>query len=129
MPPIKSPDGKHTATWRWGGEMWMSGPEWGYLAVDGNEEIKGASDKILWSEDSQYLAFVHLNVQNIPNNRGAEGMHFRVGILKFPERKIHYCMGNLNLSEIMLNAFCGKSLSVSVNGADREIMLNDIQWV
>lgn len=42
-----SPDGKHIAKWRWGGEMWMSGPERGWLSVDGREEIEGAMDRNL----------------------------------------------------------------------------------
>lgn len=52
-----SPNNKHLAQWRWGGETWMSGPQWGYLSVDGMTEIKGATEDFIWSEDSQFLAF------------------------------------------------------------------------
>ena len=55
--------------------MWMSGPEWGWLSIDGRDEIIGATpDDVVWSDDGQFMAFVRLHIQDVPNRQGAEGI-------------------------------------------------------
>ncbi len=124
----KSPNGMHMAKWKYGGEMWMSGPEWGYLAVDGAREFKGATEEVLWSEDSNFLAFVILHIEDVPNRKGAEGFSFRVAVLRMADGVLRYCLGNLRLSEIKLKTFSGGHLAVEVNGEPRQVHVENIQW-
>jgi hypothetical protein len=124
----KSPNGEHHAKWRWGGEMWMSGPEWGYLSVDGSHEFKGAAEEVIWSEDSRYLAFVVLHIEDVPNRKGAEGINFRVGILRIADWQLRYCLGNLKLSEIKLESFTGGLVTALVNGNSKQIQVDKVQW-
>ena len=94
-----SPDKNHVALWRWGGEMWMSGPEWGWLAVDENEEIKGViPEDVIWSEDSQFMAFIKLHIEDVPNRQGVEGLSFRVGVMRMSDYMVRYCLGNRQLA-------------------------------
>ncbi|EGR1894233.1 hypothetical protein D3O61_21995 [Vibrio vulnificus] len=123
-----SPDGKYVATYRSGGEMWMSGPEWGYLSIDNNEEIKGATQDILWSSDCQYIVFVKLVIDEVPNGRGTEGMSFRVAVVRLSDFKIRYCLGNNKLAELKLKSCCLDEISVLVNGQSKLIKLASIYW-
>ena len=116
----KSPNGVHLAKWKWGGEMWMSGPEWGYLSVDGMNEFKGAASEAIWSEDSKYLAFVSINIEDVPNRKGTEGMSYRVAILRIEDGILRYCLGNLRLSRIKLESFTNGCLTAIVNGNQRQ---------
>ena len=108
--------------------MWMSGPAWGYLSVDDAHEFKGASDEIIWSAGSQYLAFVTLHIEDAPNRKGAEGINFRVGLLRISDWQLRYCLGNLKLSEIKLSSFSEGLLMVLVNGKPKQIQADKIQW-
>lgn len=124
-----SPDKNHVALWRWGGEMWMSGPEWGWLAVDENEEIKGViPEDVIWSEDSQFMAFIKLHIEDVPNRQGVEGLSFRVGVMRMSDYMVRYCLGNRQLAELKLQTITTKSLPVSVNGKLKTIDLGKIEW-
>lgn len=124
-----SPDKKHVVKWRWGGEMWMSGPEWGWLTVDENEEIKGVTpEDVIWSEDSQFMAFVKLHIEDVPNRQGVEGLSFRVGVMRMADYTVRYCFGNRQLSELKLQTITPQLLTVSVNGELRTIELGKVEW-
>lgn len=108
--------------------MWMSGPEWGWLAIDDQAEIKGATDNILWSEDSQFVAFIRLHVEAVPNRQGAEGMSFRVGVVRMSDKNIRYCLGNKKLAEVKLKSVTSESISVFTNGEQKSFDLSSIDW-
>lgn len=123
-----SPDKKHTAKWRWGGEMWMSGPEWGYLSIANKIEIKGVLPEVVWSENSDFLAFVKLHIEDVPTRQGAEGMSFRVGVLRTSDFSVHYCLGNRKLAAVKLRSITPQSVTVLVNGKEKTISLENIRW-
>lgn len=123
-----SPNEKHIAKWRWGGEMWMSGPEWGYLAIGESHEIKGATSDVLWSPSSDFIAFVKLHIDDVPNRKGAEGMSFRIAVIRISDFRLRYFLGNKRLSDIKLVSLNSKSLEVSVNGEKRSIDLGGVDW-
>lgn len=123
-----SPDGKHIAKWRWGGEMWMSGPEWGWLSVDGREEIEGATSDVLWSQDSLLLAFVKLHIEQVPNRQGAEGFSFRVGLMRMVDHQVRYCLGNRGLARMKLETVTQQHLGVLVDGVPTTVSLGKIRW-
>ena len=128
MLEFPSPDKQLTANWRSGGEMWMSGPEWGYLSLATLPEIKGALSEILWSDDSKLLAFVKLHVEDVPSRQGAEGFSFRVGVIRMLDGHIRYCIGNKNLSEIKLLSLTTANLTLAVGGRIKSVDLRKIQW-
>lgn len=107
----------------------MSGPEWGWLVIDDQEEIKGATDDVLWSDDNQFLAFIKLHIEDVPNRQGAEGMSFRVGLVRMSDRKIRYCLGNKRLAEVKLKSITAESIAVSINGELKSLNLSSIDWV
>ncbi|MCY1312861.1 hypothetical protein D9M70_633280 [compost metagenome] len=108
--------------------MWMSGPEWGYLTVDGIHEYKGAAPLALWSDDSKYLAFVVLHIQDVPNRKGAEGFTYRVAILRLSDFQRRVCLGNHKLAKVGLESFHGGVLTLSVSGRPHQIRVESIEW-
>lgn len=106
----------------------MSGPEWGYLAVDEQDEIKGSTSDFMWSEDSQFLAFVKLHVEDVPNRQGVEGLTFRVGVMRMSDSKIRYSLANKRLSEIKLMSLTSDTVTASINGEPKSVGLNSIDW-
>ena len=121
MVEVKSPDGRHTAKWRGGGELWMSGPAWGYLQVDALPEIKGATDEFMWASTSQFLAAVVLYIQDVPTRQGVEGIGYRVAVLQPSTGLVHYTLGNVQLAKVSLVDFFGSELSLLVNGHPRNV--------
>lgn len=122
------PKGEAIAKWRWGGEMGMGGPEWGWLAVTGLEEIKGAIPKVLWSQDGQLLAFVKFHIEDVPGRQGAEGFTFRVGLVRLADKQIRYCFGNVKLSQIVLKSLDSKRIEVSIDGEPKSVSIDSIKW-
>lgn len=118
---VESPDGRHKAHWRGAGELWMSGPEWGYLQVDDHPEIEGASDRFLWSSGSEFIAVVVLYNQDVPTRQGAEGIGYRVAILQISTGLIRYALGNVSLADVSLISFSGSQVALMVNGEPRSI--------
>lgn len=123
-----APDGTLVAKWRGGGELWMSGPEWGWLAVDECEEIKGAMPEVMWSQNGQFLAFVKLHIEDVPTRQGVEGFSFRVGVMRLADRKISYCFGNSKLSPIQINSFDSECLVALIGGQEKRLPLKLINW-
>jgi hypothetical protein len=106
----------------------MSGPEWGYLTIDGRSEPKRALSEAIWSDDSEYLAFVALHIEDVPNRKGAEGYSFRVGVMRISDSTLRYCVGNRGLTNIELVSFLNEQLSVRVDGMTKLIPLETIRW-
>jgi hypothetical protein len=128
MDEWKSPDGKHVAKWRWGGEMWMSGPEWGFLSIDDSPERKGAAPELIWSDDSNFLAFVELHIDDVPNRKGAEGMTYRICVLRLSDGAHRLCVGNRKLAEIKLSSFSNNVITALINDVPQLISIEKLQW-
>jgi hypothetical protein len=123
-----SPDKNHVAKWRWGGELWMSGPEWGWLAIGEGLEIKGALPEVLWSDDGAFLAFVKLHIEDVPTRQGVEGYSFRIGVLRISDFALRYCGGNRKLTALSLRSMTKQFLTVAVEGHETPIDLEKIHW-
>lgn len=123
-----SPDKSRVAKWRSGGELWMSGPEWGWLAIAENFEMKGALPEVVWSDEGDFLAFVKLHIEDVPTRQGVEGYSFRIGILRISDFALRYCGGNRKLSLLSLKSMTKQSLVVSVEGKDMSLDLKKIRW-
>lgn len=109
--------------------MWMSGPEWGWLSIDGRDEIFGSTpDDIVWSDDGQFLAFVRLHIQDVPNRQSAEGINYKVGIVRLADYSVRYCLGNHGLADVKVQSFSSHSLAVILNGVPRTIQLDKLKW-
>lgn len=124
----KSPDGRHLAQWTWGGEMWMSGPEWGHLRVDGVQVSERAAPQALWSDDARYLAFVDLHIQDVPTRQGAEGMSYRVVVLRLADFQRRVSPSRQQLAKLSLLSFHGGTLTVSVNAERRQLQMDNLAW-
>ena len=123
-----SPDGNHHAEWQWGGEMWMSGPEWGRVRVDDRYELESVLPRALWAADSAHLAFVVLRIDSVPDRKGAEGMSHRVGVLRVADGAVRYAIGNGGLADIVLESFANGMLCVRVDGRPRRIDIRKMEW-
>jgi hypothetical protein len=109
--------------------MWMSGPEWGWLSIDGRDEIHGATpDDVVWSADGDFLAFVRLHVQDVPNRQGAEGMNYKVGIVRLADYSVRYCLGNHGLADVKVHSLSSRSLAATINGEPRTVQLDKLNW-
>jgi len=106
----------------------MSGPQWGFLSLEKGAEVEGALPEIMWSPDSQFIAFVKLHIESVPNRQGAEGFSFRVCIMRLADHQLRYCLGNVKLAEVKLQYFTADAVSVLVNGQPKEVSLNSVQW-
>lgn len=106
----------------------MSGPQWGFLSLGEAPEVEGALPEIMWSPDSQFIAFVKLHIESVPNRQGAEGFGFRVCIMRLADHQLRHCLGNVKLAEVKIQHFTAETISVLVNGQLKEITLSSIQW-
>lgn len=106
----------------------MSGPEWGYLSVDGSEELKGALPQVVWSDDCGYLACPVLHIDDVPNRKGAEGFSFRVLILRLSDGARRYGLGNNQLSPVKIKEFHDGCVTILVAGSERRIEIGKMRW-
>ena len=109
--------------------MWMSGPEWGWLSIDGRDEIIGATpDDVVWSDDGQFMAFVRLHIQDVPNRQGAEGINYKIGIVRLADYAVRYCLGNHSLADVKVQGVSSHSLSAMINGEPRVVQIGKVDW-
>jgi hypothetical protein len=106
----------------------MGGPEWGRLSVDGREPISGAASEVTWSDTGTYLAFVKLHDELVPNRKGAEGLSFRVAVMRMSDYEIRYCLGNRKLAEIKLQSMTDTEIRLRANGETKTISVKAIEW-
>lgn len=118
-----SPNGRHEVKRRWGGELGMSGPRWDYISVDGGAEFRCLSSDVVWSDDSEFVAFVEWHVDDVSNRKGAEGMTSRVVVHRLSDGKHRSFLGNAGLACVELLGILEGNLSLLVNGERRQIQI------
>lgn len=106
----------------------MSGPEWGWLTIENNLEVKGAFAEVIWSENSEFLAFITWHVEDVPTRQGIEGYNFRIGVVRMSDLSLRYCGGNRNLSIQSLHSMTNRTVTVIVGGKQKIIDLEKIEW-
>ncbi|WP_331693896.1 hypothetical protein [Pandoraea sputorum] len=119
---------RHRVTWRWAGELWMSGPEWGWISINSGPEQSAGSPEVVWAADESFMAFVSLKVDDVPNRKGTEGMGFRIGLVRMSDGAIRYCLGNVGLADIRLSTMSADSIQAVVEGKVRTIPVDNISW-
>lgn len=123
-----SPNGKHYVRRRVGGELGMGAPQWGYISVNDGAELRCLSSDVIWSEDSEFVAFVEWHVDDVPNRKGAEGMTSRVLVHRLSDGHRRSFLGNVGLARVKLLGFSEGNLSLLVNGERREIQIAKANW-
>lgn len=123
-----SPNGRHQVKRRWGGELGMGGPEWDYISVNGGAEFRCLSSNVIWSDDSEYVAFVEWHVDDLPNRQGVEGMTSRVMVHRLSDGMHRSFLGNSGLACVELLGLVDGKLSLLVNGQKKEIHITQANW-
>ncbi|WP_265215829.1 hypothetical protein [Herbaspirillum lusitanum] len=123
-----SPNNQYQAQWRGGGELGMSGPEWGWLTIENSLKVKGAFAEIIWSENSEFLAFVKWHIQDVPTRQGVEGYSFRIGVVRMSDLSLRYCGGNGYPPTLSLHSMTNRAVTVIVEGQQKIINLEKIEW-
>lgn len=109
--------------------MWMGGPEWGWISIDGRDEICGATpDDVIWSDDGQFMAFVRLDIHDVPGRQGVEGINYKIGIVRLADHTVRYCLGNHGLAKLKVQNLTGEVLNATVDGESRVLPMTRIEW-
>lgn len=123
-----SPDGQHRAKWYGGGELWMSGPEWGFLEIDGRTPFRGALPEFRWSTDSAYFAFVYIHDEHVTTRQGIEGVSFKIRIVRLCDGQVRHVTASRDLLPVALTEFDSHHLTFVVANRSHTAILGQLNW-
>jgi hypothetical protein len=124
----RSPDGKHRAKWYGSGELWMSGPEWGFLELDDSTPCRLALPEFKWSVDSAYFAFVYVHDEHVTTRQGIEGLSLKIRIVRLCDGQVRHLTGSRDLAPVSLTEFDSHHLTFTVANHRHTAILGQLNW-
>ena len=124
----RSPDGKHCAKWYGGGELWMGGPEWGFVELDGSVPFRLALPELKFSADSAYFAFVFVHDEHLTTRQGIEGLSFKIRIVRLCDGQVRHLTGSRDLAPVSLMEFDSHHLTFTVANRGHRATLGLLNW-
>ena len=125
-----SPDGKILASFEWGGEMGMGGPEWGTVRLSTGVVVNHAQPSAVFSADSQFLAVPvwELPAEGIDSPQAFYNSSIRIAIVKLQNGTIRHVGKHMRYPEVTISSVSEKEVEYSVDGQRTKVNVENVQW-